>query len=187
MDDKADDILQSLNLSADNMKKYVIVKGKFEAHFVKRCNTIFKHAKLNKRKQEDSESIDDFITDIYCPAEHCGHGGLHDELVRDHIIVGIRDRNLSEKLQMEAYLTLDAAVTKVRQSEAVKKQQSTVRDKVSVEAVRANGNPNHKCLNHRGSVLKPPRQIKTSRSGAQPQVCTRCGQSQQDHLPCTGC
>ena len=179
MGDKADDILQSFNLTEDDAKKYATVKGKFEAHFVKRRNTVFERAKFNKRKQEEGEPIDDFITDLYCLAEHCGYGALHDELVRDRIIVGIRDRNLSEKLQMEPDLSLDAAVTKVRQSEAVKKQQSTVRDEAVVGAVRAQGNPNHKRSNpHRGGGPRPPRQFKTSRSGGtRSQVCTRCGQS----------
>lgn len=163
MGDKADDILQSFNLTEDDAKKYATVKGKFEAHFVKRRNTVFERAKFNKRKQEEGEPIDDFITDLYCLAEHCGYGALHDELVRDRIIVGIRDRNLSEKLQMEPDLSLDAAVTKVRQSKAVKKQQSTVRDEAVVGAVRAQGNSNHKRSNHRGGGPRPPRQFKTSR------------------------
>ena len=53
------------------------------------------------RKQEDSETVDEFITDLYRLAENCEYGNLHDELVRDRIVVGIRDRKLSEKLQLD--------------------------------------------------------------------------------------
>ena len=53
MGDKADDILQSFNLPEADSKKYKTVKTRFEAHFVKRRNTIYEHAKFNQRKQED--------------------------------------------------------------------------------------------------------------------------------------
>ena len=48
-------------------------------------------------------------------------------MIRDRIVVGILDCHLSEKLQMEPELTLEKAVTQVRQSESVKKQQGTLR------------------------------------------------------------
>ena len=40
--------------------------------------------------------------------------------MRDRIVVGIRDSELSEKLQMESNLTLEKAVAMVRQSDSVK-------------------------------------------------------------------
>ena len=78
-------------------------------------------------------------------------------MIRDRIIVGIQDISLSEKLQLEPNLTLETAVTAVRQREAVKKQQSTVRSQaastpaVSVDALQQ----------------KPPH-TKRSTSGRQP-------------------
>ena len=47
MGDKADDVLQSFNLSEEDSKKYKTVKDKFDAHFVKRRNTIYERAKFN--------------------------------------------------------------------------------------------------------------------------------------------
>lgn len=52
---------------------------------------------------------------------------MHNELVRDRIVVGIKDSKLSEKLQMEPELTLETVVTLARQSESVKKQQPEIR------------------------------------------------------------
>ena len=71
--------------------------------------------------------MDVFITDLYALAEHCGYGTLHDEMIRDRIVVGLRDAALSEKLQLDAELTLDKAVTRVHHAEEVKKQQSLLR------------------------------------------------------------
>ena len=43
-----------------------------------------------------------------------------DELIRDRIVVGIRDSHLSEKLQMYTNLTLEKAIAQSRQVESVK-------------------------------------------------------------------
>lgn len=127
MGEKSEDVMSTFNLSVDNAKKYDHVKEKFENHFVKRRNTIFERAKFNTRKQEAGESVDSFVTDLYCLAKHCNYGPLHDEMIRDRIVVGLLDSRLSEKLQMDAELTLEKAVNATRQSELVKKQQSIVR------------------------------------------------------------
>ena len=124
MGDEADDVLRSFGLSEDDKKKYDTGKGKFEAHFVKRRNTIFERAKFNMRIQGENEPVDAFITGLYA---HCGYADLHDEMIRDRIVVGLRDSRLSEKLQLDEALTLDKAVSTVRQAEAVKEQQAVLR------------------------------------------------------------
>ncbi len=68
-----------------------------------------------------------FITAIHALAEHCEFGALRDELIRDRIVVGIQDARLSESLQLDSELTLEKAMIKVRQSEAVKRQQPILR------------------------------------------------------------
>ena len=67
------------------------------------------------------------ITDLYSLAEYCSFGELRDELIRDRIVVGIRSANLYEKLQLKSDLTLETALTQVRQAEAIKMQQSIIR------------------------------------------------------------
>ena len=123
--------------------------------------TLYERAKFNRRKQEDGETVDEFVMDLYRLAEHCEYGILHDELVKDRIVVGIKDSKLSEKLQMTPDLTLESAVIEGRQSEAVKKQQSVVRGEVlresTIEAVKT-------CRQPRG--LKP--RNKFTRSAPRP-------------------
>ena len=69
------------------------------------------------------ESVEQFITSLYTLAENCDYGDLKDHMIRDHIVVGIRNQAQSERLQMDAGLTLEKAKTLVRQREAVHKQQ----------------------------------------------------------------
>ena len=54
--------------------------------------------------QKEGESADSFITDLCTLAEHRQFGPLHDELIRDSIVVGLRDKAVSEKLQLESGL-----------------------------------------------------------------------------------
>ena len=68
MGDEADDILSSFELSEADRKKYDVVRDRFESYFVKKKNTIFERAKFNRRKQEEGESVDDFILDLYRPS-----------------------------------------------------------------------------------------------------------------------
>jgi len=91
MGGQADDILCSFRLSDEDAKKYKVIKDKFESHFVKKHNIIFEHARFNQQKQEDSEPVDSFITTLYKLAEHCSYRALHDEMIRDRLVVGIKD------------------------------------------------------------------------------------------------
>lgn len=59
---------------------------------------IFECAKFNIRKQEEGEPVDVFIMTLYTLVEHCGYGNLHNEMIRDRIVMGLHNAALSEKL-----------------------------------------------------------------------------------------
>lgn len=56
------------------------------------------------------------VTSLYALAERCGYGALHSEMIRDRLAGRIRDKRLSELLQMDADLMLDKAVIKICKS-----------------------------------------------------------------------
>lgn len=126
MGEEADGILCSFRLSAENSKKFETVKESFEAYFVRKRNIIYERTKFNLRVQNPDESVDGFITDLHNLAKFCEYGELHDQLIRDRIVVGLWDKKLSEQLQMDPELTLEKAVTRARQSESIKQQQLTL-------------------------------------------------------------
>ena len=179
MGDKADDIMRLFGLSVRDTKYYSTVLAKFEAHFIRRRNVIFERAKFNMRRQEEGESVDAFITALYGLAEHCGN--LHDEMLRDRIVVGIRNAALSEKLQLDAELTLEKAVTYVRQSETVKQQQTVLRGGNTVKPDTVIGAVQGTMELGQGSRRQRSSQW-TSRGPTQNQcgsstVCSMCGKS----------
>ena len=89
---------------------------------IKERNVIYERAKFNSRKQEEGEPVDSVITDLYiASAEHWHYKDLHNEMIRDRIVVGPRDAGLSEKLQLDSVLTLEKVVTRARQAETVRR------------------------------------------------------------------
>ncbi|UYV80506.1 K02A2.6-like [Cordylochernes scorpioides] len=100
-----------------------------------RADDIFRTFKFEKKEeetkidsvlkaiQEDREPVDEFITSLYKLADSCEFEGLHEQLIRDRIVVGVRDKALSERMQLDSELTLEKAVKMVRQQEAVRQQQ----------------------------------------------------------------
>ena len=88
---------------------------------------IFERAKFNSHKQLQDEMVDDFITDLFCLAEHCTYRELREEMIRDRLVVGLLDATLSEKMQLDSELMLDKALAMARQTEAIHLQQPVVR------------------------------------------------------------
>ena len=184
MGDKADDILCSFGLTEDEKKVYNTVKEKFDSYFEPQRNVIFERAKFNQRRQQQGESVDAFITDLYCLADRCNYGELRNEMIRDRIVVGLLDDALSEKLQLDSRLTLETAVVTARQSEEVHKQQVVVRQKPTdlnndlVDAVRASKGADKKKFANKGgdkNASDPSR--RQSSAQQRQQHCTRCGKT----------
>ena len=113
--EEADSVLACTNISAANRKKYDRVMEKFDAYFDVRRNTIFERARFNRRCQREGESVEQYITELYNLAELCAYGELKEEMLRDRLVVGIRDLALSEKLQTDPELTLERSKTQIRQ------------------------------------------------------------------------
>ena len=109
MGEEADDVLSSTNITEAERKVYATVMGKFEEFFNVRKNIIFERARFNRRNQLEGETSEKYITELYRMVESCEYGTMRDELLRDRLVVGIRDQDLSEKLQLQADLTLEGA------------------------------------------------------------------------------
>lgn len=101
MGDEADDILKGLNLTDENMQQYYAVNEGFHTFFVAKKNVIYKRARFNMRKQRENESVDSFVTALFSLVEHCKYGPLHNELIRDRLVVGLNYLRLSERMQLD--------------------------------------------------------------------------------------
>ncbi len=183
MGEEAEDMLTSFHLSTTEAAEYDTVKDRLDAHFIAWRNVIFERAKFEQLQQEIGESVECYITALHCLAENCGYGTLHDEMVRDRLVVDLRDKKLSEMLQTDPELTLEKAVTRARQSEQVKKQQEILKSNFKGDITKTQLDGVH--ARQRGSTK--PKEVKPHSPQSQPakttaqkrlfqqRQCGRCG------------
>ena len=96
MGEKADDTIDSFKLSDDDQNSYATVRGRFEAYFVKKRKIVFDPVRFYQKRQKEGEPVASFVNDVYALAKYCEFGDLHDELIRDILVVGICDKRSSK-------------------------------------------------------------------------------------------
>ena len=85
---------------------------KFDEHFVTKVNIIHERVTFQKQKQQDGETVETFVRRLY---------ELKDK-EEQILIIGMKDTELSENLQITKDLKLDDTITKARQSEQINEQ-----------------------------------------------------------------
>ena len=181
--EEAEAVLTSANATEAERKVYATILAKFDAFFTVRRNVIFERARFNRRSQLEGESAEKFIMELYTLAENCAYGDMTDEVIRDRLVVGIRDATLSQQLQLTADLTLETAKKRIRQREAVAEQQV-----LTGTAVGANSLDGV----HPRRVQRSKRQPRPAAASARPKakapttgkMCTRCGKGQHPRDKC---
>ena len=93
-----------------------LVIEKFDAHFRPVKNVIFERVQFNQLCQLQGQSVHDYITRVRSQADNCDYGEMKGELVRDKIVVGLRDPDLRMYLiNLDQELTLDVCIRKSKQ------------------------------------------------------------------------
>ena len=105
-------------------------------------------------------------------------------MIRDQIVVGIRDEAMSQKLQLDADLTLESAKRMVRQCEAVREQQVQLRtgfqeDGLPVEAI---GNTSAGARSQKFNRRAKPFSKTTESARPQPTTCNKCTRCGKGHI-----
>ena len=78
--------------------------------FQRRCigevNETYERYTFNRRVQDVGETFDTFVADIRRLAESCKFGALEESIIRDRIVIGLRDDPTRRKLlQTRKHLT----------------------------------------------------------------------------------
>ena len=181
MGEDAEETLTSTNISAESRKEYGEVVKQFDDLFRVRKNVIFERARFNQRTQLPGESAEQFITVLYDLADSCEYGGLKEEMIRDRIVAGIRDKTLSERLQLDAKLTLESAKTSVRQREAIHEQQQLLKGLPPNQAMIIDSVQPKPLSASRWSRGKPPLKGGYNSEGRR---CSRCGRGPHPRQSC---
>ncbi len=170
-------------------QKYETVLCKLDNYFVPKVNVIHERARFHQCVQRHGESTEEFIRSLHEMVDICVFAEVKNENIRDRLVVGILDKELSEKLQLTPDLTLDKAVELVRQSEQVKGH-------VSEQGARAGCSTQLNEVAKRGQrTAKPERrhvQCKGNNANVKPaqdkrgKGCYRCGKPPVNFIIDTG-
>ena len=157
--DEALEIYNTFTFSeSEDRDKLSVLKKKFEEYVNPRKNTVFERYKFWECKQQEGETIDQFITELKTRSRSCEFGDQTDSMIRDRIVFGVTDIRLKERLLRESSeLTLEKAASLCRAAEASAKQ---------LKELRKQNADSHELEVH---------VVKTSSRGDVPVDCTKCG------------
>ncbi|UYV72544.1 hypothetical protein LAZ67_9003635 [Cordylochernes scorpioides] len=136
MGERAEEIHSAFNLSADDAKNLDKAIEAFDNHFIGKRNVVYERALFGLRSQRLEETIEEFVTVLHRISEHGKYANLREELIRDRIVLGVKDRKLSEKLMLNENLTLAKAVEIAHQWEAVMREQQDLNPSTSQDMVK---------------------------------------------------
>ena len=111
------DIFNSFQIEDENLKLSTVV-AKFEAYFIPTNNITYKRYKLFSCDQKSGISFDQYLAELYVLCKSCEFQDLRDSLIRDHIVCGIADNGLRERLLREKNLTLDRTIDLCRAAQS---------------------------------------------------------------------
>ena len=140
----------------------------FEHHCVGEVNETYeRYFIFSRRVQDTAETFDVFVADLRRTVRSCAFSDLEDSLLRDRIVVGIRDDATRKKLLQVRKLNLKHAVDicKAAEPEAATKQLKAISHGEEVHAINSTPTKSqHRSsrhrrrdskgrLHHRGSAL----------------------------------
>lgn len=155
-------IFNTFGLEGAQLQQIATIKTRFREYFTPKTNVTYERYTFNKLTQVDGETFDEFFTKVKTQSAKCEFGALNDSLVRDKIIIGIRNDKVREKLLSEDEVTLDRATQICRASELTSTQLKLIQ-KDEIPGVNA--------------IVKPKwkKQSSSSTSDEKSFDCTRCG------------
>ena len=131
MGEQSEEILSQIMPALNAETTYEAVKAKFNGYFAPKKNVVFERYRFNSRVQQTDESVDSFVTALYTLAETCEFGELKEDLIRDRVVIGIRDPRVSERMQLAADLKISKALEMARQAETQAKEGKRIREELT--------------------------------------------------------
>ena len=106
---------------------------KFAEFCIGEMNETYERFIFNRRDQEENESIDQYVTVLRKLAQTCNFCScLHDSLIRDWLVLGIRDESIQKKLLQEKKLSLSRAIDVGRSGETTNMHLKELKNKTPI-------------------------------------------------------
>ncbi|XP_069106974.1 uncharacterized protein [Argopecten irradians] len=117
------------------------VLDKFEKFCIGQTNETYERYLFNNRSQEQGETIDAYVAALRSLAKTCNYGALEESLIRDRIVMGVRENATRKKLLQDQSLTLHRCIDICRSFEkSVQHMKDITNEEVKVCGKKATDN-----------------------------------------------
>ena len=180
--EEALEIFNTFGLTDEDKVKIDVVIRKFEEYCTPKKNVTYERHVFNTRAQRATEGIDAYVTELSKRARNCEFGELHNSIIRDRIVCGIRNNEVRKRLLREKDLNLEPAVEMCKSSEITENQAKNIvvdQDDREVHDVKDDSKkPPGKSRGARGKHKQTKKPFNCKRCGQvhQPQKCPAYGQ-----------
>jgi len=104
-------LIQSLDFAEDAHRTNIDqVIARLDTHFIGEANETFERFKFNQRIQHSNETIDTYVSALRTLVRSCNFGALENSLLRDRIVIGVRDDATRKKLLQMRTLDLKQTI-----------------------------------------------------------------------------
>ncbi|UYV81639.1 K02A2.6-like [Cordylochernes scorpioides] len=155
-------------LKRENINRYVTwwqLKTKkrlknLQANEVKEKFIPLKRYNFFSEVQEKNQSFDDFVTKVKNKAVDCDFVDLTESLIKDRIVLGVLDKNITERYLQDPDLTLSKAIALGRAGESSRTQLKEIKEEVTVDKLSSyketssNKNTEHKFVKKNHKLFK---------------------------------
>ena len=170
-------VFNNLELSVEQKSSVKACLDALEAYFKPKRNVVYERYVFNSSSQQQEESTDEYVNRLRKYAASCNFGSLTDELIRDRLVLGIRDQATKLRLLKEEKLDLNKAVSMCRASEIASKQLKSMK-KESEEEIKFARGQKYSARKPKPRDEKNVKGRKTSHPKSQTKPkCGRCGKS----------
>ncbi|XP_072022545.1 uncharacterized protein [Amphiura filiformis] len=163
---------------------------KYEQYCAPKKNITYERYLFFSRHQDANENIDQYVTELRTRSQSCEFDTLKDGLIRDMIVIGVKDNKLRESLLQDAELTLDTALKKCRAKEQSRKQaKELVKSGTSshVDTVNRNKRPTGTRPRQQQSQARQQSHQKSNphqKTESSSSKCGRCGKHHKNKDEC---
>lgn len=103
-------IHDNLGLSCEEMNDCDKILAALEDRHKPRTNLIHQRFSFHQAVQKDADTIDDFVNMLRRLAEQCGYEDQLEEMIRDQLIAGLKNKEIQNELISKSELSLSEAV-----------------------------------------------------------------------------
>ena len=150
-------------------KSFAHLKEILKAHFEPKLLVIVEIFRFHQRSQQAIESVQEYVAELKRMAKHCNFRTYLNEVLRDRLVCGLRNKAIQKRLLSEAELTFERAIQIAQGMESGERN-----------CLELHGTEEERLIKFsRSSTLKGPRKPQWT-----PIQCFRCGGNNHKSAVC---